>query len=186
MGDKGIEMSDHEALLETLEARFRENPHRHEGVAWNDVRKKLEANPEKLAALARMEETGGEPDVVGYEASSKTYRFVDCSPESPSGRRSICFDRKGWESRKKHRPENNAVDMAAEMGIEILTEEEYRELQTLGEFDQKSSSWVRTPEAIRKLGGALFCDRRYGAVFVYHNGAQSYYAGRGFRGGVRV
>ncbi len=159
---------------------------RHEGLVWTNVQAKLEANPEKLWSLHEMENTGGEPDVVGQDNKSGEYIFYDCSAESPKGRRSVCYDREGMESRKEHRPENNAVDMAAAMGIELLTEEQYRELQKLGNFDLKTSSWVKTPAAIRKLGGALFCDRRYDTVFLYHNGAQSYYSARAFRGALRI
>lgn len=173
-------------LLKTLKARFEKNMHRHENLAWADVQSRLEANSEKLRSLHEMESTGGEPDVVGYDKSTGEYLFYDCSAETPKGRRSVCYDREGLESRKEHRPENNAVDMATAMGIEILTEEQYRELQKLGDFDLKTSSWVMTPPKIRKLGGALFCDRRYSQVFVYHNGAQSYYSVRGFRGVLRV
>ena len=159
---------------------------RHEGIDWGSVQAKLEANPKKLWSVHEMERTGGEPDVVGLDRKTNGYIFYDCSPESPQGRRSLCYDREAWESRKKNKPDGNAVDMAAAMGIELLTEEEYRELQKLGEFDTKTSSWVKTPADIRELGGALFCDRRYDTVFVYHNGAQSYYAARGFRGSLRV
>ncbi len=173
-------------LLGTLKARFEENMNRHEGLEWANVQAKLEANPEKLWSLNEMERTGGEPDVVGHDKETGQYIFFDCSAESPKGRRSVCYDREGQESRKEHRPEDNAVDMAASMGIELLTEEQYRELQKLGNFDLKTSSWVETPSDIRKLGGALFCDRRYDHVFVYHNSAPSYYAARGFRGSLRV
>jgi len=158
----------------------------HSGLIWAEVRTKLEANPEKLWSLAEMERTGGEPDVVGFDEKTGEYIFMDCSAESPAGRRSVCYDREALESRKEHKPENNAVDMAAAMGIELLNEEQYRQLQKLGEFDLKTSSWIATPSEIRKLGGALFCDRRYDTVFLYHNGAQSYYAARGFRGLLRV
>jgi hypothetical protein len=173
-------------LLETLQARFDKNMQRHKGIAWAKVQAKLAANPEKLRSLNEMERTGGEPDVVGHDKKTGEYIFFDCSAESPDGRRSVCYDREGLESRKEHRPKNSAVDLAAAMGIELLTEEQYRALQKLGEFDAKTSSWVQTPADIRKLGGALFCDRRYDTVFVYHNGAQSYYAARGFRGSLRV
>lgn len=173
-------------LLATLKARFEKNRNRHKGVEWAKVQSRLEASPEKLRSLGEMESTGGEPDVVGYDKKADEYTFVDCSAESPKGRRSICYDRKALESRKEHKPKNNALDMAAAMGIEILTEDEYRELQKLGEFDTKTSSWVKTPPEIRKLGGALYCDRRYDTVFLYHNGAESYYAARGFRGALRV
>jgi len=159
---------------------------RHRGLDWTEVQAKLEAIPEKLWSLHEMEETGGEPDVVAYDQKSGEYVFCDCSAESPKGRRSLCYDREALEARKEHKPENSAVDMAAAMGVELLAEEQYRELQKLGNFDSKTSSWVKTPFNIRKLGGALFCDRRYDAVFVYHNGAESYYAARGFRGSLRV
>lgn len=183
-----IELSpeQREGLLKTLKARFEKNMSRHTGLEWADVQAKLEANPEKLWPLHEMEATGGEPDVVGYDSKTGEYIFYDCSAESPKGRRSVCYDREALESRKEHKPKNNAVDMAAAMGIELLTEEQYRELQQVGDFDMKTSSWVLTPERIRKLGGALFCDRRYDTVFVYHNGAESYYAARGFRGSLRV
>jgi hypothetical protein len=183
---KELSPKQHVELMRVLEARFEENKNRHKGLEWVKVQAKLEANPNKLWSLHLMESTGGEPDVVGYDKKSGDYVFVDCSEESPSGRRSCCFDREGLESRKEHKPANNAVDLAADMGIELLTEVQYRELQQLGEFDTKTSSWVQTPAAIRKLGGALFCDRRYDTVFVYHNGAQSYYAARAFRGSLRV
>ncbi|HKH46612.1 MAG TPA: DUF4256 domain-containing protein [Thermoanaerobaculia bacterium] len=173
-------------LLKTLKTRFEKNMNRHKGLEWAKVQARLEANTEKLRSLHEMERTGGEPDVVGHDERTGEYIFYDCSAESPKGRRSVCYDREALESRKEHQPENNAIDMAAAMGIELLTEEQYRELQKLGEFDAKTSSWVKTPSEIRKLGGALFCDRRYGHVFVYHNGAQSYYAARGFRGSLRV
>lgn len=175
-----------EELLSVLKVRFEKNMNRHQGIEWNKVQAKLEANPEKLWALDEMESTGGEPDVVGYDSETDEYIFYDCSAESPEGRRSVCYDRKALESRKKHKPENSAIDMATDMGIEILTEPQYRELQQLGNFDLKTSSWVKTPADIRKLGGALFCDRRYDTVFVYHNGADSYYAARGFRGSLKV
>jgi hypothetical protein len=173
-------------LLRVLKARFEKNMNRHKGIGWADVQAKLEANTEKLWSLNEMERTGGEPDVVGDNNQSGEYVFYDCSVESPKGRRSICFDREALESRKEHKPENNAMDMAVAMGIELLTEGQYRELQKLGKFDLKTSSWVQTPASIRKLGGAIFCDRRYDTVFVYHNGAESYYAARGFRGSLRV
>ncbi|HEY4197888.1 MAG TPA: DUF4256 domain-containing protein [Mucilaginibacter sp.] len=173
-------------LLSTLKARFEKNKNRHEGVAWAKVQAKLEANPKKLWSLQEMETTGGEPDVVGQDKKTGEYLFYDCSAESPKGRRSFCYDREAWESRKEFKPENNATDMAAAMGIDLLTEEEYRELQQLGIFDTKTSSWVKTPADIRKLGGAVFCDRRYNTVFLYHNGAESYYAARGFRGSLKV
>ena len=175
-----------EELLRTLKARFEKYPDRHKGLEWAKVQAKLEANAEKLRSLHEMERTGGEPDVVGHDGKTGEYIFFDCSAESPKGRRSICYDREALDSRKEHKPGGSAVDMAAAMGIELLTEEEYRELQKLGTFDEKTSSWLRTPPAIRKLGGALFADRRYDHVFVYHNGAPSYYAARGFRGSLRV
>lgn len=174
------------ALLATLEARFEKNPARHKGIEWAKVQKRLEDNPDKLWSLHKMEETGGEPDVVGMDKKTGEILFFDCSPESPAARRSICYDHEALEKRKEHKPENSAVNMAEEMGIELLTEDQYRELQKLGKFDLKTSSWVATPPAIRKLGGALFCDRRYDTVFLYHNGAESYYAARGFRGVLKV
>ena len=175
-----------EELLNLLKARFERNRNRHEGVVWAHVAARLEANPEKLWSLHEMERTGGEPDVVGQDERSGDYIFNDCSEESPKGRRSICYDRAALEARKEHKPKDNVVDMAAAMGIDLLTEEQYRELQRLGTFDTKTSSWVKTPSEIRRLGGALFCDRRYNTVFTYHNGAESYYAARGFRGALRV
>lgn len=178
-------MSDEE-LFEVLKARFEENMSRHSLLEWDKVQARLKANTSKLGSLKQMEETGGEPDVVEYDAVTGEYIFYDCSAESPKGRRSLCYDREALEARKEHKPINNAVDMAASMGIEILTEEQYRKLQALGHFDMKTSSWVKTPPRIRELGGALFCDRRYDHVFVYHNGAESYYASRGFRGLLRV
>ena len=174
------------ALLETLKARFEKAPNRHKSIAWAAVQAKLEAGGEKLWSLAEMERTGGEPDVVGYDKATGEYLFFDCAAESPAGRRSVCYDREGLESRKEYKPANNALDMAAGMGIALLTEAEYRHLQSLGAFDTKTSSWLQTPPAIRSLGGAFFGDCRYGHVFVYHNGAQSYYAGRAFRGSLRV
>jgi hypothetical protein len=173
-------------LFNALKARFEKNMNRHRGHEWGQVQAKLEANTEKLWSLQEMERTGGEPDVVGHDEKTGEYIFYDCSAESPKGRRSFCYDREALESRKENKPEDNAMDMAAAMGIELLTEEQYRELQKHGNFDTKTSSWVRTPAAIRKLGGALFCDRRFDTVFVYHNGAESYYAARGFRGSLRV
>jgi hypothetical protein len=181
-----LSLEQREELLSTLKARFEKNMNRHEGLEWANVQAKLEANTEKLWSLNEMEATGGEPDVVGYDQETGEYIFYDCSAESPKGRRSVCFDREALESRKQHKPENSVMDMATAMGIELLTEEQYRELQKLGNFDLKTSSWVQTPDNIRKLGGALFCDRRYDTVFVYHNGAESYYAARGFRGELRV
>ena len=173
-------------LLRALKARFAKNMDRHKGLEWAKVQAKLEAQAEKLWSLREMEKTGGEPDVVGHDKKTGDYIFFDCSPESPKGRVSVCYDREGWESRKEYRPKTTAMDMAAAMGIELLTEEQYLELQKLGDFDTKTSSWVKTPADMRKLGGALYCDRRYGRVFVGHNGAQSYYAARGFRGSLRV
>ncbi|MDO7876178.1 DUF4256 domain-containing protein [Hymenobacter sp. ASUV-10] len=173
-------------LLRTLQARFEQHPQRHPGLEWAAVQALLEAKPEKLWSLDDMETTGGEPDVVGHDAATGEYLFVDCAAESPVGRRSICYDLQGLESRKEHRPAHSAVEMAAEMGIELLTEAQYRELQQLGTFDAKTSSWLQTPADVRKLGGAIFADYRFGRVFVYHNGAQSYYGGRGFRGALRV
>jgi hypothetical protein len=175
-----------EALLDALKARFEQNMGRHPGLQWASVQAKLEADPQKLWSLDQMESTGGEPDVVGYDQNTGEYIFYDCSAESPKGRRSICYDREGQQSRKEHKPADNAIDMAAAMGIALLTEGQYRELQQLGKFDAKTSVWVETPAEIRKLGGALFCDRRYNHVFVYHNGAESYYSSRGFRGSLRV
>jgi hypothetical protein len=173
-------------LLTELKARFEKNMNRHKGLEWNKVQAKLEANAEKLWSLAEMERTGGEPDVVGFDKKTGEYIFYDCSAESPKGRRSLCYDRQAWESRKEHKPESDALTVAAAMGVEILTEDEYRELQKLSEFDLKTSSWVKTPVNVRKLGGAIFCDRRFDRVFTYHNGAESYYAARGFRGTLRV
>jgi len=176
----------HQELLAALAARFERNPSRHKLLDWAKVRARLAANPQKLWSLHEMESTGGEPDVVGYDKKSGEFIFFDCSPETPKGRVSVCYDREGWETRKEHRPKTTAMDMAATMGIELLTEEQYQELQTLGEFDRKTSSWVKTPDEIRELGGALYGERRYGRVFMGHNGAQSYYAARGFRGWLRV
>lgn len=175
-----------EQLLKTLQARFDRNRNRHRGFAWAEVQAKLQASAGKLWSLHEMERTGGEPDVVGQDPSTGEYIFYDCAAESPKGRRSLCYDREAWNSRKEDKPKNNAMDVAAAMGVELLTEEQYRELQKLASFDEKTSSWVKTPAEIRKLGGALFCDRRYNAVFLYHNGAESYYAARGFRGWLRV
>lgn len=173
-------------LLKILKARFEKNIHRHPHLDWNKIQSKLESNPEKLSVLFRMEETEGEPDVIGYETETDTYVFCDCSAESPKGRRSLCYDRAALNSRKEHKPQNSALDIANEIGIEILDETQYRALQQLGNFDTKTSSWIKTPDAIRKLGGALFCDYRYGTVFTYHNGAESYYAARGFRGLLKI
>jgi hypothetical protein len=175
-----------EELLKALKARFEKNMNRHKGLEWDKVQAKLLGFTKKLWSLNEMEKTGGEPDVIGYDKNSGEYLFYDCSAESPKGRRSVCYDHEGLESRKEHKPANNAVGMAAAMGIELLTEEQYRELQRFGNFDTKTSSWVKTPSEIRKLGGALFCDRRYGQVFVYHNSAESYYGVRAFRGSLRV
>jgi len=186
MKNKELSLEQREELLRTLKARFEKNMNRHKDLEWTEVQAKLEANIEKLWSLNEMEVTGGEPDVVGHDEKTGEYIFYDCSAESPKGRRSVCYDREALESRKKHKPENNAIDMATAMGIELLTEEQYRELQKLDNFDMKTSSWVQTPANIRKLGGAIFCDYRYDTVFVYHNGADSYYAARGFRGSLRV
>jgi len=183
--EKNLSPEQRERLIRALKARFEKNMNRHAGLAWAQVQTKLEIGAEKLWSLYEMERTGGEPDVVGHDERTGEYIFYDCSAESPKDRRSLCYDGEALESRKQHKPENNALDLAAAMGIELLTEEQYRELQTLGEFDTKTSSWIRTPSRIRKLGGALFCDRRYDTVFVYHNGAESYYAARGFRGSLR-
>ena len=183
---KGMEVNQYGELLSVLKTRFEKNIDRHEGLEWAKVQEKLEANPEKLRSLHEMERTGGEPDVVGYDKRVDEYTFYDCSAESPKGRRSLCYDREALESRKEHRPKDSATDMAAALGTELLTEEQYRELQKLGHFDTKTSSWLKTPAEIRGLGGAIFADYRYGHVFVYHNGAESYYAARGFRSLLRV
>ena len=183
---KQLSPAQRKELLSALKARFEKNMNRHKGLEWAKVQAKLEANPEKLWSLNEMERTGGEPDAVGQDKQTGEYIFFDCSAESPKGRRSFCYDREAHEARKEHKPEDNAIDMAAGMGIELLTEEQYRELQKLGDFDTKTSSWVKTPSDIRKLGGAIFCDRRYDTVFVYHNGAESYYGARAFRGSLRV
>lgn len=183
---KVLSQKQSDELLTTLKTRFEKNLSLHKDIKWDKVQARLEANPEKLWSLNEMETTGGEPDIVGYDTKTGEYTFYDCSPESPAGRRSFCYDREALEARKEHKPKNNAVDAAAAMGIELLTEELYRQLQKLGKFDLKTSSWIKTPADIRKLGGAIFCDRRYNKVFTYHNGAESYYAGRGFRGSLRV
>jgi Protein of unknown function (DUF4256) len=183
---KGLSPKQREELVRALKARFEQNMNRHEGLEWAKVEAKLEANAEKLWSLNEMERTGGEPDVVGHDKKTDEYIFFDCSAETPKGRTSVCYDREALESRKEHKPKNSAMDMAATMGLELLTEEQYLELQKFGDFDTKTSSWVKTPSDIRKLGGALYCDRRYGRVFVGHNGAQSYYAARAFRGWLRV
>lgn len=183
---KTLSPPQHQELLNTLKVRFGKNMDRHTGIDWGKVQSRLENNPEKMWVLDEMESTGGEPDVVAHDTSTGEYIFYDCSAESPKGRRSVCYDDEALESRKEHKPENSAIAMAADMGIELLSEEQYRELQKLGKFDTKTSSWVKTPSNIRELGGALFCDRRYNHVFLYHNGAESYYAARGFRGSLRV
>jgi hypothetical protein len=181
-----LDAARRDQLFETLRVRFEENMHRHEGIPWADVRARLESAPRKLWSLAEMEMTGGEPDVVGHDGRTGEYIFFDCSRESPAGRRSVCYDQAALEARKKHKPKESAVRLATDLEAELLTEGEYRRLQELGEFDTKTSSWVRTPPDIRERGGAVFCDRRYGHVFLYHNGAESYYAARGFRGSLRV
>ena len=183
---KELSAEQQSELLSVLTARFDKNMKRHTGLEWSMIQAKLEAHTEKLWSLSEMERTGGEPDVVRYDTQTGEYMFYDCSAESPTGRRSLCYDRVAWESRRENKPANNAMDIATAMGIEILTEEQYRELQTLGEYDTKTSSWIVAPAEIRELGGAIFADRRYGRVFVYHNGAESYYAGRAFRGSLRV
>lgn len=183
---KKLSSEQHTTLLNTLKTRFEQNKNRHKGMEWNTIQAKLEAQPEKLWSLHEMEITGGEPDVVAYDKKTDTYTFYDCSPESPKGRRSICYDGAALASRKEHKPANTALDMAAAIGIEILTEEQYRALQQLGHFDTKTSSWIQTPANIRKLGGAIFADYRYGTVFIYHNGAESYYGARAFRGSLKV
>ena len=184
--NKVLSSKQNEELFKTLKVRFEKNMNRHIGIDWSKIETKLKANPEKLWSLNEMERTGGVPDVVGHDKKSGKYIFYDCSEESPDGRRSICYDREGLDSRKEFKPKNSAIDMATEMGIEMLSEEEYRELQKLGNFDMKTSSWLKTPKEIRKLGGAIFADFRFGNIFVYHNGAQSYYGGRAFRGSLRV
>jgi hypothetical protein len=186
MNKKKLPPEQRASLLSILKARFEKNMNRHKGMKWPEVQAKLEANSEKLRSLDKMEETGGEPDVVGYDKKTDEYIFYDCAVESPKGRRNVCYDHEALEKRKEFKPEDSAINMATDMGIDLLTEEQYRELQQLGEFDTKTSSWVATPADIRKLGGALFCDRRYGHVFMFHNGADSYYAARGFRGSLRV
>ena len=186
MAKKKLSSEEYEELLKTLKARFEKNMNRHKGLDWTKVQAQLEANPEKLRVLDEMEVTGGEPDVVDHDKKTGEYIFYDCSAESPKDRRSLCYDHEALEKRKEHKPKDSAINMAADMGIEILSEEEYRTLQKLGNFDTKTSSWVKTPREIRKLGGAVFCDRRYDTVFLYHNGADSYYAARGFRGSLRV
>ena len=186
MSKETISKKQSEELLRTLKSRFEKNMNRHQGLDWDAVQAKLEAKTEKLWSLSEMERTGGEPDVVGHDKKTGEYIFYDCSAESPKERRSLCYDREALDSRKENKPKGNAVDMTTAMGTELLTEEQYRELQKLGTFDLKTSSWVKTPPNVRKLGGALFCDRRFDTVFVYHNGAESYYAARGFRGSLRV
>jgi hypothetical protein len=186
MAKKELSAKQRDELLKVLKARFEKHANRHKGLEWSRVQAKLEANAEKLWSLSEMERTGGEPDVVGYDKKGNEYSFYDCAAESPKGRRSFCYDREALNSRKEHKPKDSAIDAAAAMGIELLTEDQYRQLQKLGEFDAKTSSWVQTPAAIRKLGGGLFCDRRYDTVFLYHNGAESYYAARGFRGSLKV
>ncbi|HZV68567.1 MAG TPA: DUF4256 domain-containing protein [Saprospiraceae bacterium] len=183
---KNMASKQREELLSVLKSRFDKNKNLHKGITWDKVQARLEAHPAKLWSLNAMEESGGEPDVVGHDKKTGEYIFYDCSPESPKGRRSICYDHQALEARKEHKPDDSAIEMASDMGIDLLTEEEYRSLQELGEFDLKTSSWIVTPPAIRKLGGALFCDRRYNTVFLYHNGAESYYAARGFRGSLKV
>jgi hypothetical protein len=183
---KKLSSAQREELLNVLKSRFEKNMTRHKGLQWTEVEARLEANAGKLWSLGEMEQTGGEPDVVGHDKKTGDCLFFECSPETPKGRTSVCYDREGLESRKEHKPANTAMDMAAAMGIELLTEEQYRDLQKLGDFDAKTSSWVKTPDDMRKLGGALYCDRRYGRVFTGHNGAQSYYAARAFRGSLRV
>jgi len=185
-GKRDLTQAERDELIKTLKARFEKNMQRHEGLEWASVQAKLDANAEKLWFLSEMERTGGEPDVVGFDAETGEFIFFDCSPESPKGRRNVCYDREALESRKQHKPQTSATDMAAAMGIELLTEEEYKKLQKLGKFDSKTSSWLKTPPEVRRLGGAIFGDFRYGRVFIYHNGAESYYSARGFRGSLRV
>lgn len=186
MKAKPLSVAHREELIQTLQARFERNTKRHQGMSWAEVRARLEAKPEKLSSLSQMEATGGEPDVVSQDRKTGEFVFVDCSPQTPEGRVSLCYDRAALDSRKEHKPKHSAIGFAAEMGVELLTEEEYFRLQQLGEFDTKRSSWIKTPQDIRQLGGALYCDRRYGRVFVGHNGAESYYSGRGFRASLRV
>lgn len=185
-GKREVSPEQRDELLKTLKARFENNMKRHKGLVWMQVQARFEAHSERLRSLYEMERTGGEPDVIGHDKKTGEFIFCDCSPESPQGRRSVCYDREALKSRKEHKPKDSALDMATAMGVELLSEEEYRALQKLGAFDTKTSSWVRTPPEIRTLGGALFCDRRYNMVFLYHNGADSYYAARGFRGSLRV
>ncbi|MFV0399355.1 MAG: DUF4256 domain-containing protein [Oscillospiraceae bacterium] len=182
MNQKELTAESKDALLDTLKVRFEGNMRRHEGISWADVLSRLEASDDKLRSLREMEDTGGEPDIIGYDSAVKSFLFCDCSPESPAGRRNLCYDEAALESRKQNKPAGSAIEMAVSMGVELLDEEQYRQLQTLGEFDLKTSSWVLTPADVRALGGALFCDRRYDKVFTYHNGAESYYSSRGFRG----
>lgn len=184
--EKKLSSEQHAEILKILKDRFDKNINRHKGLKWSEIKEKLEGNAEKLWSLNEMEKTGGEPDVVDYDKKTGEHIFYDCSKQSPAGRRNLCYDHEALESRKEHKPKNSAIDLAAAMGIEILTEEQYRQLQKLGNFDTKTSSWVKTPEKIRKLGGAIYCDRRYDTVFTYHNGAESYYASRGFRGSLRI
>lgn len=186
MANAKLSADQQDALLKVLQIRFEKNMQRHEGLDWNKIQSKLEANPDKLWSLDEMERTEGEPDVIGFDKKTNEYLFADCSAESPKGRRSVCYDHEALEKRKEHKPQNSAINMAEEMGIEILNEEQYRQLQQLGKFDAKTSSWIKTPSEIRKLGGAVFCDFRYNTVFLYHNGADSYYAARGFRGLLRL
>lgn len=186
MAKKKLSSEERKELLQVLKTRFEKNTKRHKGIEWADVQSRLEAHPEKLWSLQEMERTGGEPDVVHFDKKADKYTFIDCAAESPKGRRSVCYDHEALEARKEHKPENSAVQMAEDMGIELLTEEQYRDLQKVETFDTKTSSWIKTPADIRKLGGAIFCDYRYGKVFVYHNGAESYYAARGFRGSLQV
>ena len=186
MANLSFSKKQRDEILKALQSRFENNMNRHKGLGWSQVKAKLEANAEKLWSLSEMERTGGEPDLVGYDKKTGEYIFYDCSEESPKGRRSLCYDREALDSRKEAKPKSSAMDMAAAIGVELLTEEQYRELQKLGNFDAKTSSWVKTPSEIRKLGGALFCDRRFNTIFLYHNGAESYYAARGFRGALKV